>query len=143
MKTKWAHPVNIDFLQNFSRHTLAETLGIEFTQIGEDFIEAKMPVDARTHQPFGLLHGGASVALSETLGSVAANLCVDGTKYQCVGIEVNANHLRSVSSGWVTGRATALHVGRSIQVWETRIADEAGNLVCVSRLTVKVQEKRA
>ncbi|MFZ7095049.1 hotdog fold thioesterase [Luteimonas dalianensis] len=114
-----------------------EPLGIVFTEIGHDFLRATMPVDARTHQPYGLLHGGASVLLAETLGSTAGMLCVDEGR-ACVGIEINANHLRGVRSGTVTGTARPLHVGRSTQVWEIRIEDAAGHLVCVSRLTLAV-----
>jgi 1,4-dihydroxy-2-naphthoyl-CoA hydrolase len=113
-------------------------LGIEFTEIGEDFIRGTMPVDARTHQPFGLLHGGASVALAETLGSMGANMCVDSSRYLCVGQEINANHLKSVRSGRVTGTARPLHVGKRSQVWSIDIVDDSGALVCVSRLTVAV-----
>ncbi|MGO1540667.1 MAG: hotdog fold thioesterase [Luteimonas sp.] len=114
-----------------------EPLGIVFTEIGPDFLRATMPVDARTHQPYGLLHGGASALLAETLGSTAGMLCVDEGR-GCVGIEVNANHLRAVRSGIVTGTARPLHVGRSTQVWEIRIEDAGGRLVCVSRLTLAV-----
>lgn len=113
-------------------------IGIEFTKIGEDFLEGKMPVDHRTCQPAGLLHGGASVVLAETLGSVAAHLCVDPDKKYCVGQEVSASHLRAVRSGWVWGRAHSLHLGGRSQVWEIRIEDQKKRLVCVSRLTVAV-----
>lgn len=124
-------------LNAMSRNSAVETLGIVFTEIGPDYLRATMPVDARTHQPFGLLHGGASVLLAETLGSMAGNLCVADGKV-VVGIEINANHMRGVRSGVVTGTARALHVGGSTQVWEIRIEDEAGRLVCVSRLTLAV-----
>ena len=118
-----------------------QPLGIRFTEIGPDFVRGTMPVDARTHQPYGLLHGGASVALAETLGSTAAGLCVAEGE-GVVGIEINANHLRGVREGIVIGTARPLHVGRSTQVWEIRIEDEAGQLVCVSRLTLAVIRKR-
>ncbi len=121
---------------------MVEHLGIEFTEIGADYLCGKMPVDHRTHQPMGLLHGGASVALAETLASIGAAMQVDLTKKACVGLEINANHLRSVQSGWVWGRAQALHIGRSTQVWETKITTEAGDLVCVSRMTVAVIDKK-
>ena len=114
-----------------------EPLGIVFTAIGHDSLTATMPVDERTRQPYGLLHGGASALLAETLGSTAGMLCVEEGR-GCVGIEINANHLRGVRSGTVTGTARPLHVGRSTQVWEIRIEDEAGRLVCISRLTLAV-----
>lgn len=117
-------------------------LGIEFTQIGDDFIEAKMPVDHRTHQPAGLLHGGASVALAETLGSVAATCCIDRTKQQCVGLEINANHIKSVRSGYVIGVAKPIHIGKKTQVWEIKITNEQLELVCVSRITIAVLDKK-
>jgi 1,4-dihydroxy-2-naphthoyl-CoA hydrolase len=114
-------------------------LGIVFTELGEDFLRGTMPVDERTRQPYGLLHGGSSVLLAETLGSMAANLCVeDPATQQAVGLEINANHLRAAKSGIVTGTARPLHLGRSTQVWEIRIEDEAGRLVCISRLTMSV-----
>ena len=133
--------VNLDFLRTMNPQTINTQLGIEFTEIGEDFITAKMPVDHRTHQSFGILHGGASVVLAESLGSVASMLCLkDPEKQRAVGVEINANHIRSVMNGWVYGRVTALHVGRSTHVWDIRITNEAGKLVCVSRLTVAVIE---
>lgn len=122
--------------------TLIERLGIVMTDIGHDSISGTMPVDERTRQPYGLLHGGASVALAETLGSVAANLCLDPKTHVAVGLEINANHVRAVTSGEVHGTATALHLGRSTQVWEIRISDPQGRLVCISRLTVAVVERR-
>ena len=119
---------------------LAHHLGIELTAIGPDFLSGSMPVDARTRQPFGLLHGGASVALAETLGSVAANFCVDTSRVYCVGQDINANHVRSARSGRVTGTARPIHLGGRSQVWDIRIEDEAGRLVCISRLTMSVIE---
>ena len=122
-----------------SRPTLADALGIELTALTDDYLEGRMPVDGRTHQPMGLLHGGASVALAETLGSLGAALRVDRTKQACVGLEINANHLKSVRDGWVRGRATPIHIGRSTQVWEIRIThEETGDLVCLSRITMAV-----
>ena len=122
-----------------SRPNLAHALGIEITSVERDALEGRMPVDGRTHQPMGLLHGGASVALAETLGSIAAALRVDRTKQACVGLEINANHLKGVREGWVRGRATPIHVGRSTQVWEIRIThEETGALVCISRITMAV-----
>jgi uncharacterized protein (TIGR00369 family) len=116
--------------------TAVSNLGIVFTELGEDFLRGTMPVDARTKQPNGILHGGSSVLLAETLGSMAANLCVDPGEGQAVGLEINANHLRAMTSGTVTGTARPVHVGRSTQVWEIRIEDEQGRPVCVSRLTL-------
>ena len=127
----------LDQLNALSRNTLMEPLGIVFTELGADYLRATMPVDARTHQPYGLLHGGASAALAETLGSTAAGLCV-GEDEGVVGIEINANHLRGAREGVVTGTARPLHVGRSTQVWEMKIENEAGELVCISRLTLAV-----
>jgi 1,4-dihydroxy-2-naphthoyl-CoA hydrolase len=122
---------------------MTEWLDIQFTEIGPDYLRATMPVDHRTVQPFGLLHGGASVVLAETLGSVAANCCVDSSRYYCVGQEINANHLRAVRSGRVTGTARPLHVGRQLQVWDIRIEDDQGRLNCISRLTVSVLDRPA
>jgi 1,4-dihydroxy-2-naphthoyl-CoA hydrolase len=116
-------------------------LGIEYMEVGTDYIKARMPVDHRTHQPLGMLHGGASTALAETLGSVAANLSVDEKKYYCVGLEINANHIRSIKEGWVFGTAKPLHIGRSTQVWEILINNENEQLVCISRLTLAVIKK--
>ena len=123
-----------------SRPTLADALGIEITAVADDCLEGRMPVDGRTHQPMGLLHGGASVALAETLGSIAAALRLpDRTTQACVGLEINANHLKGVRDGWVRGRATPVHIGRSTQVWEIRIThEETGALVCISRITMAV-----
>ena len=131
-------PVDLQLVNELSRNTLIDHLGIVFTAAGDDWLQATMPVDARTKQPYGLLHGGASVVLAETLGSSAGNLCVDPTQQVCVGLEINANHLRAACSGLVTGTARALHVGRTTQVWEIRIEDEAGKPVCISRLTLAV-----
>lgn len=135
-------PVTTDILNSFSTNTLAEHIGIEFTAIGEDFIEARMPVDARTHQPMGLLHGGASVVLAETLGSVGATLCVDQSRQFCVGLEINANHIKGVRSGFVTGVARPIHIGGRTQVWEIRISNEQSELVCISRITMAVLDKK-
>ncbi len=122
-----------------SRPNLAHALGIEITAVGPEAIEGRMPVDGRTHQPMGLLHGGASVALAETLGSLGAAARLDLAKQAAVGLEINANHLKGVRDGWVRGRAVPLHIGRRTQVWEIRISHEAtGALVCISRLTMAV-----
>ena len=135
--------LTLQTLNGLARNTMAERIGIEFTAIGPDYLTAKMPVDARTHQPFGLLHGGASVALAETLGSVAATCCVDTDRQVCVGLEVNANHVRSVRDGFVTGVAKPVHIGRKTQVWEIRIVNENEELVCISRITLAVLDKKA
>jgi len=121
--------------------TLAGRIGIRMTEIGPDFLRATMPVVAATHQPMGVLHGGASVALAETVGSTAANLCVDSARFACLGQEINANHLRPVSSGTVSATARPFHLGARSQVWGIEIRDEAGRMVCVSRLTMAVVEK--
>ena len=131
-------PVSIDALNALSRGTLNEHLGIVFTEAGEDWVRATMPVDPRTRQPYGLLHGGASVVLAETQGSSAGNLCLDTREQMAVGLEINANHLRAVREGVVTGTARALHEGRTTQVWDIRIEDARGRPVCVSRLTLAV-----
>ena len=129
--------ITLDALNALSRGTAMEPLGIVFTEIGADYLRGTMPVDARTRQPYGLLHGGASVLLAETLGSTAGGLCVDEGQ-GVVGIEINANHLTGVRQGHVPGTARPLHVGRSTHVWEIRIEDERGRLACVSRLTLAV-----
>ena len=121
---------------------MSEHIGIEFLEIGEGFVTARMPVDKRTIQPYGLLHGGASLALAETLGSVAANISVDHTKYNTVGLEINANHIRSARSGFVYGKAMPLHIGRSTHVWEIKIKNEDDQLICVSRITMAIIEKK-
>ncbi len=127
------------FLQDISKKTMVAHLGIEFLEVGDDFITARMPVDARTHQPLGLLHGGASVVLAETIGSTASSLCLDPESGQVpVGLEINANHLRSVRSGWVYGKATPINIGRNIHVWDIKITDEGGKMVCISRLTTMI-----
>ena len=132
----------LEALNALSRDTAMEPLGIVFTELGPDYLRGTMPVDARTRQPYGLLHGGASALLAETLGSSAGGLCVDEGQ-GVVGIEINANHLAGVRSGRVTGTARPLHVGRSTQVWEIRIEDEHGRLACVSRLTLAVVARPA
>lgn len=135
----WKQDIGLDGLNAYSRNTMVDTLGIVITAVGADSLTATMPVDNRTRQPFGLLHGGASVALAETLGSLAAWLCLDDPAAQlAVGLEINANHVRGVRDGIVTGTARPEHLGRSTQVWSIRIENEEGRLVCVSRLTVAV-----
>ncbi len=139
----WKSMPSLQQLNAMRSNTLLETLDIQVTEIGDDFLRGTMPVDARTHQPYGLLHGGASVALAETLGSLAAMMCADASREVTVGLDINANHLRAVTSGLVTGTARPLHVGRSTQVWEIRIEDAAGKLVCISRLIMAVVPKQA
>lgn len=134
----WKTLVTPAQLNLIERPTLVSHIGIEFTEVGEDFLVAKMPVDARTHQPFGILHGGASVVLAETLGSVAATLCIDSQKQHAVGLEINANHIRSVKNGYVYGTVRPVHVGRSTQVWSIEIVNEEGKLVCSSRITMAI-----
>ncbi|MEO8746283.1 MAG: hotdog fold thioesterase [Rhodanobacter sp.] len=134
----WHQTPDLALINGWSANTMMETLGIRMTAFGDDWLACTMPVDRRTHQPYGLLHGGASVALAETLGSSAAMLTLDPAREMTVGLEINANHLRGVRSGVVTGTARALHIGRSTQVWEIRIEDEAHALVSISRLTMAV-----
>jgi 1,4-dihydroxy-2-naphthoyl-CoA hydrolase len=133
--------VSIADFEHWGKNTLGEHIGIVFTEIGDNYLRATMPVDHRTQQPYGLLHGGASVALAETLGSVASALVIDGEKKICVGLEINANHIRSVRAGLVTGTASPIHIGVSTHVWEIRIVDENEKLVCISRLTVVILKK--
>jgi 1,4-dihydroxy-2-naphthoyl-CoA hydrolase len=128
-------------LNKFCQNTLIEHLGIVFIEVGDDFLRARMPVDHRHQQPYGVLHGGASVTLAETLGSVSAHAIVDDTKFATVGLEINANHIRAVRSGFVTGTSRPLHIGRSTQVWEIKIVNEQDQLVCVSRITMAVINK--
>jgi len=139
----WFHRVTIEDLNKLSTDTMVEYLGIIYTEIGEESITAIMPVDKRTHQPDGLLHGGASVTLAETLGSVAANLCIDRTKKFCVGLEINANHIKAIRTGIVTGITRPVHLGHSTQIWEIRITDEQHALICIARLTMAVLAKKA
>ncbi|BDU19841.1 hotdog fold thioesterase [Dyella sp. GSA-30] len=134
----WKQDTDLARINGWAANTMLETLGIQVTEIGEDWLRGTMPVDHRTHQPYGLLHGGASVALAETLGSTAAMLTLDPSKELTVGLDINANHIRGVRSGTVTGTAKALHLGRSTQVWEIRIENETGQLVCMSRITMAV-----
>ncbi len=134
--------VTLATLNKMCVNTMVQHIGIEFTGIGDDFIEARMPVDHRTHQPMGLLHGGASVVLAETLGSVAATCCVDLNKQYCVGLDINANHLKSVREGFVTGVTKPIHIGKRTHVWEIKITNEQNELVCVSRITMAVIDKK-
>jgi 1,4-dihydroxy-2-naphthoyl-CoA hydrolase len=134
----WTRNPTLEKLTQNAANSAVSNLGIEFTEIGDDYIKGRMPVDHRTVQPFGILHGGASVLLAETLGSVAANQCLRKDNQQAVGLDINANHIRAVSSGWVIGTARPAHIGGSTQVWEIKIETEDGKTVCVSRLTMAV-----
>ena len=134
--------ISLDDLIVLAKNTMAEYIGIEFTAIGENFLKGRMPVDHRTNQPYGLLHGGASCVLAETLGSIASALVIDRSSFICVGLEINANHIRSARQGFVTGIATPLHLGKSTHVWDIKIYDEEQKLVSVSRLTVAIIPKK-
>jgi 1,4-dihydroxy-2-naphthoyl-CoA hydrolase len=129
-------------LNPLGNNTMAGHIGIQFTEVGTDYLRGTMPVDHRTNQPYGLLHGGASCVLAETLGSVGSAYVVDHSKFYCVGLEINANHVRGVKSGIVTGTARPLHLGASTHVWEIKIEDERGKLICISRLTVMVVPRK-
>ncbi len=136
------HKPSLEELNKINKGNMGEYLDIVYTDIGEDFLEGQMPVNNKTKQPYGLLHGGASVVLAETLGSLASQLCVDSKKQFCVGIEINANHIKGIRSGHVKGKASAIHIGKKTHVWEIKIKDEQEDLVCISRLTVAVIDKR-
>lgn len=138
----WKQQTDLATMNSWNEGTAGQSLGIRFTEIGPDFLRGTMPVDARTRQPFGLLHGGASVLLAETLGSLAANLCLDPAVELAVGLDINANHLRAVQSGEVTGTASPLHIGRTTQVWEIRIVTDTNELCCIARLTMAVVPRR-
>ncbi len=140
-KPIWHGPLTLEGINAWGRVNMIDHLEIAFTEIGDDYLKATMPVDHRTTQPLGLLHGGASVVLAETLGSTAATLCVDAERHYCVGIEINANHLRAVRQGIVTGTARPLHLGRRTHVWQIHIHDEDDRLVAVSRLTLAVLDR--
>ena len=137
----WSRPFSLADLNALGKGNMLEYLNIEFIEIGDDFLKATMPVNEKTQQPFGLLHGGASVTLAETMGSMGANCCIDLDRQACVGIEVNANHLRTVKEGYVVGTTRPLRLGQRNQVWETQIHDDTGRLIAVSRLTLAVLVK--
>jgi 1,4-dihydroxy-2-naphthoyl-CoA hydrolase len=139
--TIWQARPDLDALNALHAGTAVSALGIALTEVGDDYLRGAMVVDARTRQPFGLLHGGAAALLAETVASAAANHCVDPTRFTCVGLEINCNHLRGVRDGTVTATARPLHVGRRTQVWEIRVEDETGRLVNVARLTASVVER--
>jgi 1,4-dihydroxy-2-naphthoyl-CoA hydrolase len=139
--TIWFEKYELEMLNGLRNANMAGHLGIEFLEIGDDYLKARMPVDERTKQAFGILHGGASCVLSETLGSVAAWMCIDPTKKRAVGIEINANHLRSATEGFVTGICKPVKTGRTLHVWNTEIFDDAGKMTCTSRLTCAILDK--
>jgi 1,4-dihydroxy-2-naphthoyl-CoA hydrolase len=139
----WRSPLSLDQLNDAGKETLNGSLGIVFTEVGEDFVRGTMPVDKRTMQPYGLLHGGASVALAETLGSMGAAMSVDAAEYQVVGQEINANHVRAARRGVVTGTARPVHIGGRTHVWAIEIVNEAQKLVCISRITMAVIKRGA
>ncbi|MFT3981314.1 MAG: hotdog fold thioesterase [Ferruginibacter sp.] len=142
-KTIWFNKeLQLPELKMLAPGTMGEHLGMEWVEIGPDFLKMKMPVDHRTHQPYGLLHGGASCALAETIGSIASYLVIDSSKLICVGLEINANHVRGVRDGYVIATATPLHLGGTTHVWDIKINDDAGKLVCISRLTVAILQKK-
>ena len=138
----WNKPCTPEEVQQLGKDTMVEHVGIRITEVGTDFLKGTMPVDHRTVQPMGILHGGASVALAETLGSLAAYLVVDREKNYCVGLDINANHIRAARQGLVTGTAKPLHLGSSTQVWSIEIVDEDNRLVCISRLTMAILQRR-
>ena len=137
----WKQPISLEVLTTMHDDTAVRQLGIEFLEVGDDFIRARVPVDARTRQPYGLLHGGVSVVLAETLGSCgAAYACPDG--HRAVGLDINANHLKGATSGWVTGITRPVHIGRTTQVWQIDMTNDAGELTCVSRITMAILQPR-
>ncbi len=143
MQSIWYNSFHsLDELNALSKGTMGETLDIRFVEIGPNYLKASMPVDARTHQPYGLLHGGASATLAETVGSVASSLCIDTNTQICVGMEINCNHIRGKRTGIVTATATPLHLGESTHVWDIKIHDEPEHLICVSRLTLAILKKK-
>lgn len=137
MTAMWKQPISVEFLTAIHVGTTVAHLGIEFLEVGDDFIRARAPVDSRTRQPLGILHGGISVLLAETLGSCGA-ACASPPGTRAVGLDINANHLRSVTEGWVTGTARPVHVGRTTNVWQIELVDDQGRLTCVSRITMAI-----
>ena len=137
----WQKPLTLDGLNNDNPAGAAVNSGIEFTAFGDDFLTARMPIDERTRQPYGILHGGSSCLLAETVGSCASALCLNSEKHYCVGLEINANHIRAISDGFVFGTAKPLHLGRSTHVWEIIIRDEEDKTICISRLTMLVKDQ--
>lgn len=138
----WKEKLDLEIAAKRSQNTMVEHLSIEFTEVGENYLKARMPVDHRTHQPLGIMHGGASCVLAETIGSIAANFCVDATQFYCVGLSIDTSHIRSVRSGYVTGTAKPYHLGRSTQVWNIEIVNEQNQLISVTRLTMAVLPRK-
>ena len=138
----WHSPIELDFLNNLNLNTLVSHLGIVITSFGDNYIEGRMPVDDRTVQPFRLLHGGASCVLAESLGSIAANLCINTQEFMAVGQHIEATHLRSVNKGQVTGKATPIHIGATSHVWKIEISNEDGKLVCDSKLIMAIVKRK-
>ena len=134
--------LSLEKIKPFGVNTMSEWIGIEWIEIGDNFMKARMPVDHRTNQPYGLMHGGASCVLAETIGSVASAMVIDHSKFYCVGLEINANHIRSAREGWVMGIAVPLHLGNTTHVWDIKIYDEKNKLVCVSRHTVAIISRK-
>jgi 1,4-dihydroxy-2-naphthoyl-CoA hydrolase len=134
--------ITVEFLNQFCKKSMVENLGIEFTEIGDNYMIARMPVDHRTNQPLGLLHGGASIALAETLGSVAATFVTNTETHYCVGLEINGNHIKAIREGYVFGKTTPIHIGGKTQIWEIRITNEKSQLISICRITMAVLEKR-
>lgn len=139
----WQMEMSLAALSARSKNTMIEHVGIEFTEIGDDFLIARMPIDNRTRQPLGIMHGGASCVLAESVGSTAANCCVDQAKYYCVGLDINTNHIRSIRDGFVTGIAKPYHLGKSTQVWSIEVINEKKQLISVNRLTMAVLTKKS
>lgn len=137
----WQREMTLPLLNERGKSTMVEFLSIEFIDMGDDFLVARMPVDHRTKQPVGIMHGGASCVLAESIGSTAANCCVDSSKFYCVGLDINTNHIRSIKEGYVIGTAKPFHLGRSTQVWGIEIVNEAKQLISVNRLTLSVMNK--
>ncbi|MBK1872296.1 hotdog fold thioesterase [Marinobacter sp. 1-3A] len=137
----WTRTPDLEHLAKASANTAVSHMGIEYTEVGDDYVTGRIPVDERTVQPFGILHGGSSVVLAETLGSMAANYCLKDPGTVAVGLEINANHIRPVTKGWVYGTARALHIGSTTQVWEIRMSNEEGKTTCISRLTMAVTKR--
>ncbi len=137
----WYKEYTVQELQKFAKNTILEYLDIELTEIGKDYLKGKMPVQAKTHRPGGILHGGASVVLTESLGSLAAWMCIDPEKYDAMGLEVSANHIRSVKNGFVHGIAQPLHIGRKTHIWEMKLTNDDNKLVCVSKITMFIRPR--
>ncbi len=138
----WKKAFTLDELKAMHKNTMPEFIGIEFLEVGDDYIKARMPVNEKTKQALGLLHGGASVVLAETIGSISSAMCIDREKQTCLGLEINANHIRAVNSGYVYGITSPIHLGRSTQVWEIKIYDEENRLTCISRITNAILERK-